>query len=226
MIPRSHVITVLVLVVATVVASLVAYPHLPDPAPIHWNIHGQIDGWGPRWVAAWLGAGCAGFIAALMLILPRLGPLTDNIAKFGKTYGRIAVAVTLLMAMLHGTILLAACGRGVSMGATLTVLIGGFYALLGNWMGKVRRNFYVGIRTPWTLASEAVWDRTHRVGGRVMLAAGLAVAVTGLFASDPVCFIVLMAGLGGSAIWAVLYSLYLYRHLGGQDDLAAGSPKP
>lgn len=226
MIPRSHLIVVLVLVAATVVASLVAYPRLPDPAPIHWNIHGQIDGWGPRWVAAWLGSGCAVFIAALLLILPRLGPLTENFAKFGKTYGRIAVAVTLLMAMLHGTILLAACGHDVRMGATLTVIIGVFYALLGNWMGKVRRNFYVGIRTPWTLASEAVWDRTHRVGGRVMLAAGLLVAVTGLFASDLVCFIALMVGICGSALWAVFYSLYLYRHLGGPDDLTAGSNKP
>jgi uncharacterized membrane protein len=111
----------------------------------------------------------------------------------------------------------------IQIGPALCVLVGLMIAMLGNWMGKLRRNFYIGIRTPWTLANEVVWEKTHRLGGKLFVAAGLISAITGLFAGDVVCFVVLMSTLIGSALWAVLYSLYEYRKLGQVDDLSRES---
>src|SRR5262249_13952430 len=98
--------------------------------------------------------------------------------------------------------------------------VGVMFSVLGNWMGKIRRNFYVGIRTPWTLANDEVWERTHRSGGKVMMLIGAISAITGFFASDTTCFIVLISGVGVLVLWALGYSLYWYRKIGRVDDLA------
>jgi uncharacterized membrane protein len=88
-----------------------------------------------------------------------------------------------------------------------------FFALIGNLLGKVRRNFWMGIRTPWTLASEEVWIATHRLGARLMVAAGIAGAVcVALGVPLPVCFALLI----GSLLIPVLYSLWLSKKLEGQ----------
>src|SRR5262249_19202654 len=153
--------------------------------------------------------------------LPVLGPFRRNMESFRVVYGRIGSLILTFFLALHVVTLLAATGRPLRIGAVLTILIGLMFACLGNWMGKVRRNFYVGIRTPWTLANEIVWEKTHRLGGKLFVAAGLIAAITGFFASEVTCFVVLMAALFGSATWSVIYSYVTYRKLGQVDDLSS-----
>ena len=227
MITRKHAIWIWLLVIANAVFSAAMYPRLPDPAPMHWNIRGQVDGWGPPWLAAALFPACMVFVLGLLAILPKLGPFRENLKSIAVTYGRIVASVALLMFALNTIFILAATGYELPIGSSISLCIGLFLALLGNWLGKVPRNFYVGIRTPWTLANDTVWERTHRIGGPVMMAAGLVVAVTSLFASDITCFIVLMVSLAVSVLWALVYSYRLYRRLGCVDDLhAPGSTPP
>ncbi len=221
MIAKRHITWIWLIVLANCLFNAVMYSRLPDPAPTHWNIHGQVDGWGPRWLAAGLFPAVMAAIMLLLVLLPKLGPFRENLESIAVTYGRIVISVGLLMLALNTIFILAAAGFSLPIGSSIALAIGLFIALLGNWMGKVPRNFYVGIRTPWTLANDTVWERTHRLGGRVMVAAGLIVAVTSLFASDIVCFIVLMASLAISVVWSIVYSFRLYRRLGSVDDLHA-----
>jgi len=221
MIARRHLLGVWLLIGANAAFSAFMYTRLPDPAPTHWNIHGQVDGYGPRWIAAGLIPVCMAVIMLLLILLPRLGPFRENLESIATTYGRILVTVALLLAAMNTIFLLASAGHNLPVGSSIALVIGLFLALLGNWMGKVPRNLYLGIRTPWTIANDTVWERTHRLGGRVMVAAGLVVAVTALFASDITCFIVLMASLAITVIWSVVYSFRLYRRLGSVDDLHA-----
>jgi len=218
---RTHIRWVWILVLANVAFNAAMYSRLPDPAPTHWNIHGEVDGWGPRWLAVGLFPLIMAGIMLLLVVLPRLGPFRANLESIAVTYGRIVVTVGLLMLTLNVIFILAAAGYKLPIGSSIALAIGLFFALLGNWMGKIPRNLYLGIRTPWTIANDTVWERTHRLGGRVMVAAGLIVAITALFASDITCFIVLMSSLGVTVIWAVVYSYRLYRRLGSVDDLHA-----
>lgn len=220
MIPRLHVYASLGLILAALGVGAALYPSLPDPAPIHWNLRGEVDGYGPRWVAAFLGPLVGAGVLGLMLVLPFLGPMRSSIQSFRVTYGRICVLIAGMMAALNGVTLLSAAGYKLQIGANLCIVLGAMLALIGNWLGKIRRNFYVGIRTPWTLANEDVWERTHRLGGRLFVLHGLTCVMTGFFASNMVCFVVMFSGLAAIGLWCVIYSLVLYRRLGSVDHLS------
>ena len=220
MIPRFHLYWMIAAVLANAAISAAFYPRLPNPCPIHWNLRGQIDNYGSPVTMALIGPSMAAGLTMLLVVLPIIGPFKRNFENFRVVYGRIGALILTFFLALQIVMLLSASGRALRIGPTLTILFGIMFAFLGNWMGKLRRNFYVGIRTPWTLANELVWEKTHRVGGRLFVAAGLISAVTGFFAGDVVCFVVLMSTLLASVVWSVVYSLVIYRRLGQIDDLA------
>lgn len=221
MIPRVHFVLMLMIPAAGAAFGAALYARLPDPCPTHWNIHGEADAFGPRWELAFgvplMSAGLAG----LLLVLPLLGPFRANFERFRTTYGRIGVTILTAIGAVHVALVLKATGRPIQLGAAFCIIFGLVLAVLGNWMGKLRRNFYVGIRTPWTIANDLVWERTHRVGGRLIVVGGLVSAAVGLAApSDRVCFIVFMSWIGLLIAWAMVYSCWLYRRTGGVDQLS------
>lgn len=219
MIPRTHLLIMLSLVAAEFIISAVYYPRLPDPAPIHWNIHGVADDFGPSWVAAFLGPGISLGIVLVMTFLPLAGPFRANFEQFRTIYGRIGVVLTAVFAGLQVVILMKSLQSDIHMGGAICFILGLMFIALGNWMGKLRRNFYIGIRTPWTIANDVVWERTHRLGGRLMVAGGVISAVTGLIAPDSVCFYVLTGSVALAAGGSALYSFWCYRRLGRVDEL-------
>ena len=187
---------------------------LPDPVPVHWDAHGQPNGFVPRdRVLPWLliTPGLMAGMLVLLAALPWLSPRQFGIDRFRATYDYIVFLVTALFAYIQAGILMASLKNPPV--NSLTWFMGGlflFFALLGNVMGKVRRNFYVGIRTPWTLASETVWNQTHRVAAWLFVAGGL-LGFAAVMAGVPFwwCFLVLLV----VALAPVLYSLLLYKRL-------------
>lgn len=166
------------LVAVVLVGSAVVYPWLPDRVPTHWNLHGQVDGYGPRWLAAFLLPVVMAALLALFAVLPWLSPAQFKMEGFRATYGFIVGVVLAMQGFIHVVTLLAALGSKLDVTRSLTagVLLG--LALMGNVLGKVRRNFFVGVRVPWTLASERVWNETHRLAAWVTTSVGLVGAVT------------------------------------------------
>lgn len=203
------------LTVATFAASALLYPALPERIPIHWNIHGKIDGWGSKTWAVFLMPGMMIGMLALFAALPTLSPKNFEVDTFKETYLYLMLTVVGLFMYIHAVTLYAAWNgvHGVKGLDTGRLLVGGiflFFGLMGNVMGKVRRNFYIGIKVPWTLASDRVWNDTHRlaawtmVGGSVI---GILIIVTGL--SMSAAFVVLI----GSTFIPVVYSFVHYKDL-------------
>src|SRR5664279_446927 len=144
-------------ILATLAGILVAYPHLPNIVPVHWNAHGQVDGWGPKWSLLLYGPGMMAFVVLVTAALPWLSPKKFEVDSFRATYLYIMIVIVAMLA--YCQLLIVATALGVVLDVS-RALEGGMcllIALLGNVMGKVRRNFYVGIRTPWTIANEQVW---------------------------------------------------------------------
>ena len=128
---------------------------------------------------------------------------------------------TVVVAGIDAAALLAASGRHVPLLVVAQLLMGGLFIVLGNYSGKVRRNYFIGIRTPWTLASEEVWSRTHRFGGWVFVIAGIAlVALAWAPATTPAEFPLTLLGVTGvAAVVVVVYSYFVYRGLYGKHTL-------
>jgi uncharacterized membrane protein len=173
------------LVIAMLLVSLVAYPSLPDRIPTHWNIKGEIDAYGSKTWAAFLSPALMLGLLGLFAVLPWLSPKHFEIDTFRSTYEFIVLVAMLYFAYVHVLTLMAAFDRRLDFARAL---VGGmflFFALLGNVLGKVRRNFYVGVRVPWTLASERVWNDTHRVAAWLFVSCGLLGAILMLFGANP-----------------------------------------
>lgn len=192
------------------------YPALPARIPTHWNFEGKVDGWGDKtWATFLVPAMMTGFLV-LFAFLPALSPRHFEVDAFRATYLYIMVLITVLFFYIN-TVILVASWQEVSKGPKTfdlgRVLIGGiflFLALMGNVMGKVRRNFYIGIRVPWTLASDRVWNDTHRLAAWLMVASGLIGFLLVLIGIHPM---VALGLLIGSMLVPVVYSFVHYKSL-------------
>jgi uncharacterized membrane protein len=199
-----------VLMVAALSYSLVLYPTLPERIPTHWNIAGKVDGWGSKDMGAFMMPGVMALFLVLIYALPWLSPKNFKIENFRATFNYIMVIVAALMGFMHWIMLYAGMHAGVDVGRAMIVGMCAFFALLGNVLGKVKRNFWMGVRTPWTLASDTVWVATHRLAGRLAVAGSLLAAIIVLLGGPvALAFAVIMAW----ALIPVVYSLVLYKRL-------------
>lgn len=204
---RTAVIVMLAMLAGALAASLAFYPSLPERVPMHWNLKGDVDGWtGKAWGAFF---GPAGIFCFLLLLLGGewLSPPRFKIEPFRKTYNYVIVIVASLMLFLHAATLASVLHPERNVGR---VLVGGifvFFALLANLLGKVRPNFFVGIRVPWTLADERVWIATHRLAARLLVATSILGAVCA-WSGVPLifCFCLLMVGLTIPVVYSFVIS--------------------
>jgi uncharacterized membrane protein len=204
---------------------------LREQIPTHSNAAGEVDKWTPRdeILPQWLLLpGVMAFFVLLTLVLPWLSPEGFKIDAFRETFFFLMAVVAALFAYIQLLLVLGGV-EGVRMDMTRW-LLGGlslFFSLLGNRLGKVQRNFWMGVRTPWTLASEAVWIRTHRLTAWLWVPGGVLLAVLGFAGPSLVpmtaCVVLWMAGLLLMGLAPVVYSLWLYKRLEKQGKL---SPPP
>lgn len=195
------------------------YGHLPDPVPTHWGVHGQVNGWMPKPLGAYVQALAGALVAVILIAVPRLSPRGFSMASFETIYPTLVAAVTGLLLYVSVVTLLAATGEPVNVLAYVMAGLGVFVAVLGNFMGKVTRNFFVGIRTPWTLASDTNWERTHRFAGRVFVVGGALTLALALAA--PQRLVALLVLLAVTFLSPVVYSYVLWRVL--EEDATAQS---
>jgi uncharacterized membrane protein len=200
----------LLLIAAACAATLYCWPSLPERLPLHWNAAGAIDGYGPRAVLWLLGPGMMTLAALGGPLLPRIAPRRLDIAGFESTYYYVCGVIVAMLAYVHALVLLAVLHGGVEMARAIPAGICILLILIGNPLGKVRRNFVIGVRTPWTLASEAVWYATHRLAAKLMVASGL-LGLCALWLGAP-HWLLATAMLAWAPI-AVAYSLLLYKRL-------------
>ena len=202
----------LLIVVAAFVASAVVYPRLPDRMPTHWELSphppGSVptpNGWSGRlWGAFGIPILLLG-MWALMKILPRIDPRGSNYAKFGGAFEAIIISLMLFMLGMHFAVLRAALGYPVQIDRVVPIGVGLLLIVIGNLLPRARPNWFVGIRTPWTLSSDRVWEKTHRFGGRVFVAGGILITITALL-WVPWAHVVLFAAMVLIASSVLIYS--------------------
>ncbi len=209
-----HDVAAIALMILMVAGGILAYGHLPPVVPTHWGLHGQPNGWSSRLVAVVFPPALTLALWALLLVLPQIDPRRRNYALFIGFYRALRLALVLLMAVLYATALLSGMGYHVSIPTVTTIAVSGLIIFLGNFMGRLRHNWFVGIRTPWTLANEEVWRQTHRVGGRLFVIGGF-LPLAGLFFSPAAAFVLLMVGVLGAALLSVVYSYLVYHRVVG-----------
>ena len=200
----------LVLLAAMWVAAAAAYPRLPERIATHWNVHGQVDGWGGRAWAFLFPAMATLMVLLATEVLPRIDPRRANWEKFRDVLNLVVNLIVLFTAWMMALSLGVGLGWKVDMTRALLVGVGLFLAALGNYLPRIRSNWWLGIRTPWTLESERVWRETHRVGGRTFVAGGLLAAAAG-FLPRPYSVAVSMAAIGAAVLVPAVYSYVAFR---------------
>ena len=168
-------------------AALACLPFLPDTIPMHWGVDGRVDGYGgPASLLVMAGSGLG--LALLLKFLPLLDPKRSSYEKFARAYRAVRLILGLFYCVMTGLVLAAAFFADASgqvpwldMGGVTTAALGVLLCVMGNFMPKFRHNYFCGVRTPWALADEDNWRRTHRFAGPVWFYGGLILVVCAVF---------------------------------------------
>jgi uncharacterized membrane protein len=201
----------LTIAAAAGVASVLAAPDLPREVVTHWNAAGEPDGYAPRWVAMALLPALSIAMLAMFAVIPRIDPLGENIREFQAAYEWLAAGTVALLAYVHGVLLLINVGVEASIFQLVTPAIAALYIVVGIVLDRAEQNWFVGIRTPWTLSDEAVWDRTHQRAAPLFVVAGI--LALGALVVPEYAAALLVGPVAVVALATTVYSYVAYRQL-------------
>jgi uncharacterized membrane protein len=208
---RTTLVIVLVLLIASALAGVLLWNRLPESMASHWDINDQVNGTMPKFWGVFLEPLISLGMFLLFLLIPAIDPLKANIAKFRDTFNLFIAFMVLFLVYVQGLTLAWNLGfTQFQMSALLLPAMGLLFILVGFMIRKAKRNFFIGIRTPWTLSNDKVWDETHRVGSWLFVGSGI-LAIIGSFFGGMIAFWFLFIPLIGSAIFLVIYSYLLYQ---------------
>ena len=196
-------------VALSVVASLLAAPELPQEVAVHWNAAGEADGFMPAWAAMAFLPAVAALLLGVLAVAPRFDPLRENIRQFQSTYDWLAVTVVGLLAYVHGVVLLVNTGYSFDIFQAFAPGIAALYLAVGFVLDRARQNWVVGIRTPWTLSDEQVWDETHERAGALFKGTGLVALGAVALPQYGIYFVV--APAVAVSLYATVYSYLAFR---------------
>jgi|TARA_Y100000310_G_scaffold345118_1_gene461911 uncharacterized membrane protein len=207
---KKELIPIALLIVAALLAIYV-YPLLPAEVPMHWNAAGEVDSYGSKLFHVLLYPGIIVFIYALFELIPRIEVFRKNIKDFMKHFFIMKVAIMAFMIYIFALTTLPALGYAINFNVFLMPAVGLLMVIIGYLIKFAKRNFFVGIRTPWTLASDTVWKKTHELGSWVFMAMGVWLAVVGLILSPKYLVWGILVPVLGSVVWMFVYSYLLYK---------------
>ena len=207
---RTTIFVTIFLIAFAVTFSVFVFDRLPDQMASHWNTANQVDGYISRFWGAFLMPIMSIGILVLFLIIPSIDPLKANIAQFREYYNTFITLIVVFMTYMHILTMLWNLGYNqFNMGTAMLPAMGLLFIFAGIMMRKAKRNFFIGIRTPWTLSSDRVWDETHRLGSILFIVSGI-LALFGAFFEDYAIWFILIPVLG-STLFLLVYSYVLYR---------------
>lgn len=198
-----------VLIAIALAAGLVLYARLPDPMPSHWNATGEIDGYMSKFWGVFLMPILTIALTGFFLIIPQIDPLKANIAKFRGAFNWFIVAFVAYMLYIHALTLAASLGFQFNMTMMLLPVVGILFIGIGYMMKQAKRNFFIGIRTPWTLSSETVWDETHKLGSKLFVLGGVVTIISAFLGEAG--FWLMMIAIMVAAFVPIVYSYILWR---------------
>jgi len=186
------------------------WPLAPDRVPVHWNLSGTVDRYGGKLEGLFALPAITLLVALLFDVLPRIDPHRERYVEFKRPLGILRLGLVLVLAGIYAVVLLSTFGVAVNVGLVMGALIGALFVLIGFVIGDLRRNWFFGIRTPWTLSSDETWAETHRKGRGVFVAMGVAILLVGVLQTPWALYTALAVCLGG-ILGLVGYSYVLWR---------------
>jgi len=208
---RATIFVTLILIVAAILAGVLLWNKFPEQMASHWDVNDQVNGYMPRFWGVFMMPIIALGMLLLFLLIPNIDPLKANIAQFREIFNLFVMFIVGFMLYVHMLTLLWNLGyTNVGIGKSALPAMGVLFILIGSMLRKSKRNWFIGIRTPWTLSSDMVWEKTHQLGGILFMVSGVVTFIGGLF-GGVVAFLVLMVPLLGSTLFLVVYSFVLYQ---------------
>jgi len=199
------------MIIAATVAGLLLWNRLPDQMASHWNVNDQVDGYMSKpWGVFMMPLITLGMFV-LFLVVPSIDPLKANIAQFRDAFNMFIVLIVAFMLYIHALTLAWSLGYDdFKMSTSMLPAMGLLFIFIGFMLRKAKRNFFIGIRTPWTLSSDTVWNKTHQLGAVLFMASGVLAFIGGIF-GGMTAFWFLFVPLMGSTLFLLIYSYVLYQ---------------
>jgi len=192
------------------------YPQLPDQMPMHWNTQGEIDTYGSKIYGTFLVPSINILLFFLFFYLPKIDPRKQNYEKFSDVYQMLRSIIIIFLSIIYLLTLYYSLNDMDNVPSYLKIsflipmLVSILFILIGNYLGKVKDNYFVGIRTPWTLNSKEVWYKTHRIGAKLFVLSGV-LGVIGSFFEGTISFIMLIGPILISVVYLFMYSYIEYK---------------
>ncbi|MGO1370188.1 MAG: SdpI family protein [Senegalia sp. (in: firmicutes)] len=198
--------TLIVIILLSFIATIFIYAELPEEIPRQWGLNGEVNSyWGKE--AVFFTALIPLILYGLMRFLPKIDPKKESYKKHKKAYNMTIFATIIFLIIIHWISIYASLGNNINMQLLVILGVGSLFIVIGNYMGQIRHNYFFGIRTPWTLASEVVWKKTHRVGRYAFVITGILFIISAFLPGD-----ISIAIIIGSTIIMVLFPI-IYSYL-------------
>jgi uncharacterized membrane protein len=205
-------ILILILIAASFAIAGYAYNIIPEgKVASHWNTAGIVDGYMPKFFGLFLMPIISVALFLLLVFIPKIDPLRKNVDKFRSYYDSFILVIILFFFYIFMLTIIANLGYRFNMNYAIVPAFSILFIYLGAIMKKMKRNWFIGIKTPWTISSDEVWDKTHLLGGKLFIAAGV-IAFLGIFFQDYLWLFVLIPILAAAFI-PVVYSYLIYRKI-------------
>jgi uncharacterized membrane protein len=200
---------IFLVILLSFILGIFLYPKMPQVMVSHWDIQGQPDGYIPKFLGLFLMPMIIAVMAALFLLIPKIDPLKENIKTFKNYYENFILIIVLFMFYVNTLSIFWNFGMKINLVQFLMPAFGLLFYYCGILVGQAKRNFFIGIRTPWTLSSDAVWNKTHQIGGQLFKVAGVVIFLTVFI--PQYAFLIFFLSIMFTAIFSIIYSYFIYK---------------
>lgn len=208
---KKSIITAFLIILFSFALGACFYSKMPDTMASHWNASGEADGYSSKSFGLFLLPSISIVLLLFFLLIPKIDPLRQNILKFKKHYGNFILLITAFLSYIYLLSLLWNLGFRFSMARMLSPAFGILFYYSGVLVENAKKNWFIGIRTPWTLSSEKVWDKTHKIGGRLFKIIGVLAFFSIFFPKYALLLVIILALF--VVLYTILYSYFEYRKL-------------
>ena len=205
---KLRIIAVAIIVLLFLIGML-SYQYLPDKIASHWNSQGDVDGDMPKFLGIFLVPIIAVGLFLLFILVPKIDPLKENYKKFKNYYDSFILVMIIFMLYVYLLTIIWNFGIKFNMTSTLIPAVGALFIYIGIILRNIKRNWFIGIRTPWTISSDRVWSKTHKLGSKLFIISGI-ITILGIFFPKYMIWFILIPVVISSIV-CVVYSYLEFR---------------
>ena len=206
---RKNEIIIFIIILISFTVGICLYPQMPEKMASHWNIQGKVDGYLSKFWGLFLMPFISLVLFLLFLLIPKIDPLKANIEKFRKYFDIFIILLILFLFYIYLLTIFWNFGLRFNLGQLMVPALAILFYYCGILVEKSKRNWFIGIRTPWTLSNDRVWEKTHKIGGKLFKIAGV-IVLLGIFFPNLAFFFVLVPVIF-FALYTIIYSYFEYQ---------------